>query len=264
MLGDISASVCRLTDQGGMRASLPDPKFIMENPFKIQKVAHDIYLITEPYFREHANLFLIQGVSGDLLVDAGLGLHDVKKFLTSRGFFPKVIGTHGHFDHIGGLRHFSAEDIIVSEKLSANIRKSELWGLDVLKPEHFDFQATVQIFGESPSEVCAKFSNYLPKIRPFKETKITIGGYELVIVPLPGHTDDSIVLHDHKNKLLITGDMLYDGELYTDFPNSDKGNFKKSLDYIKTLDFDYVLPGHNAILTRAQAMWVIDRWQTFL
>ena len=38
-------------------------------PFTIQQVKEDIYLITEPYFYEHANLYLIKGTKYDLLVE---------------------------------------------------------------------------------------------------------------------------------------------------------------------------------------------------
>ena len=36
------------------------------------------------------------------------------------------------------------------------------------------------------------------------------------------------------------------------------------LDFIKTLDFSLVLPGHNQILDRTAALKIIDRWQTVL
>lgn len=236
----------------------------MANAFKIEKITSDIYLITEPYFREHANLFVMQGSPFDLLVDAGLGLCDLNKFLLSQGFSPKVTITHGHFDHIGGLSHFPADDIIVSEKLAANVRKRHLWGLDFLKPEYFDPKLTHEMMGKSPLEIGLDFAIRPPKAIPSQTSEIDVGKHLFYIISLPGHTDDSVVLYDQKNEILITGDMLYDGEIYADFPNSDKAAFKRSLHYLKTLDFTLVLPGHNSILNRAKAMRVIERWESLL
>ena len=112
--------------------------------------------------------------------------------------------------------------------------------------------------------MCADFAIRLPKMTPSEISEISIGERLLRIISLPGHTDDSIVLHDEKNRMLVTGDMLYDGGIYADFPNSDKTAFKRSLNHLRTLDFEYVLPGHNEILSRAQAMRVIDRWHSWL
>lgn len=233
----------------------------MHTCFKIEKLQTDIYRITEPYFREHANLFLIKGSSFDLLIDAGLGLCDIKRFLTARGCSLKVITTHGHFDHIGGLSHFITDDILIPLLSAENLGKKNLWGLGLLKPEDFDSQLTHDMIGKSPRDICANFAVQPPPIIPFKQTEIRVGRYALRIIPLPGHTNDSVVLHDEPNGILFTGDMLYDGKPYAGFPNSDKDAFQQSLRYLKTLDFEIVFPGHNQILTRVHAMGEIGRWQ---
>lgn len=233
----------------------------MNDCFRIEKVQTGIYLITEPYFLEHANIFLIKGSPFDLLIDAGLGLCNLKRFLIARGFSPKIITTHGHFDHIGGLSHFTTDDILIPLLSVENLGKKNLWGSDLLKPEDFDSQLTHDVIGKSPGDICADFAVQPPPIIPFEQTEIRTGRYVLCIIPLPGHTNDSIVLYDEYNGILFTGDMLYDGKPYAMFPNSDKDTFKQSLRYLQTLDFDIVFPGHNQILNRTQAMRAIERWK---
>lgn len=236
----------------------------MTDCFKIENIQTDIYRITEPYFREHANIFLIKGSAFDLLIDAGLGICNIKKFLTGRGFSPKVITTHGHFDHIGGLSHFTPDEILIPQLSAENLHKRNLWALELLKPEDFDAHAAFTATGKSPQDICREFTVRLAEIPPFRGSEISAGSYTLRMIPLPGHTDDSLVLYDAHHRLLFTGDMLYDGAPYTQFSNSDRAVFRQSLEHLKTLDFQTVLPGHNQLLNRAQAMRVIARWQSLL
>src|ERR1700733_648558 len=62
----------------------------MKETFNIKKIKEDIYLITEPYFRENANLYVIVGNDRDLVIDAGLGVCDVREFLLQKGFKPDL------------------------------------------------------------------------------------------------------------------------------------------------------------------------------
>jgi len=55
------------------------------------------------------------------------------------------------------------------------------------------------------------------------------------IVPIPGHTDDSIALYDHRTGILLTGDTVYPAgfmspilqiskRVFTGWPNSPMEN----------------------------------------
>jgi glyoxylase-like metal-dependent hydrolase (beta-lactamase superfamily II) len=233
----------------------------MQNWFKITKINNDIYKINEPYFREHANMYAIKGAVFDLLIDCGLGLSSVNIFLKKKGFNNiKVSLTHSHFDHAGGLKHFLSKDILVTKKIYYNLTKKNLWGLDFLKPELFNSQMVKNITGKSPQEICSNYNIELPFLRPCNLTKIFLGNYCFKVISVPGHTNDSIVLYDKQNKLLVTGDALYKGKIYCDFVHSNKKIFKKSLVCLKVLDFNLVLPGHNQILNRRQALEIIEKW----
>ncbi len=233
----------------------------MKDSFQIKEITTDIYLVTEPYFTGYANLFLIKGSSFDLLVDCGIGLFDIKKFLKSAGFpSVKVAVTHGHFDHIGGLTHFSGDEVFVTNEIAVNVRKRELGGLEFLKPEYFQPEFA-DVFGRGQlAEFCASFSPKFPPLGPYDQTEISVGNFQFEIIRVPGHTDDSIVLYEKKKKMLMSGDTLYDGEVYAGFSNSSKKDFKSSLQRISALDFELVLPGHNSMLNKRQALGVINRW----
>jgi len=48
----------------------------------------------------------------------------------------------------------------------------------------------------------------------FASGTLDLGGRVMDIVPIPGHTDDSIALYDRRTGILLTGDTVYPGRLY--------------------------------------------------
>jgi glyoxylase-like metal-dependent hydrolase (beta-lactamase superfamily II) len=232
----------------------------MKETFNIKKINKDIYLITEPYFREHANLYLIVGNDRDLLVDAGLGVCDVREFLLQKGFKPDLFLTHAHFDHAGGTTAFLPSELRIPASILENLRHEELNGLKWLKADDFDVALTRSLTGKSPEDICALYKTQALQVEPLSGQKICVGRYSFEIIGSPGHTDDSVVLYDKKHKLLISGDTLYDGELYANFPNSNKEEFIRSLTLLNSLDVDLTLPGHNGVLNGNETHAVIGRW----
>jgi hydroxyacylglutathione hydrolase len=49
---------------------------------------------------------------------------------------------------------------------------------------------------------------------PEGEAKIDLGGRELLVVPAPGHQDESIAVYDARTQWLLTGDTFLPGQLY--------------------------------------------------
>lgn len=230
----------------------------MKNNFKVKIIKEGLYQIVEPYFSEHANLYLIKGADFDLLVDAGLGLDDIKHYLINCGLTNnlKVIATHSHFDHIGGLRHFLPKDILITNKVLQNLHHKKLWGLTHLKPKYF----SPTIRREVSQKILWPVSFKLTDIQPLFLKSVNLGNRCFEILEMPGHTNDSIILYDKINKLIVTGDVLYDGGIYCHFINSDKKQFKKTLQFLSKLDFNLVLPGHNCLMSKKRALNVIKRW----
>lgn len=237
----------------------------MSSWFTIKKIADDIFCITEPYFCEHANSYLIRGTPYDLLVDCGLGVSDIKAFLSQRGFKPRVVLTHAHFDHSGGIRAFAPQEILVTARVLQNLKDSTRWGKEFLHARDFDAAATKRILGATPAQVGHQYRVVIPKgVRAMKSQQIAVGKYHFSVLPMPGHTDDSVVLYEKERGLLITGDVLYAGKIYAWLPNSDTNRFLASLEQLKWLRFTNVLPGHNKLLNSNQALKVIRQWDKAL
>jgi hydroxyacylglutathione hydrolase len=64
------------------------------------------------------------------------------------------------------------------------------------------------------------FQNWPTEIKVFD-----LGNRLVDIVPIPGHSDDSLALYDRRTGILLTGDTVYPGRLYID----DFPSFKKSV-----------------------------------
>jgi len=216
----------------------------MKTQFKVTKINNDIYKIQETWFKEHANFYLFGNKKESLLIDAGLGFFDIKKFLEKQGFKNiKVALTHAHFDHFGGIRHFLPSEILITKKIYKNIKDKKLIGLNYLHSK--DFSKKINF-----PEIEKIFDHFSILANPKNIKNIRINKFNFKVISTPGHTDDSVAYYDKNNGILVTGDTLYAGETYFNFPNSDMKKIKLSLGKIKNLDFKIVLPGHGHILKK--------------
>ncbi len=220
--------------------------------FRIKKIKNKIYKIEERCFKENANLYLLKGDKFDLLIDSGLGFFNLKEFLKKKGFYNiKVVLTHSHFDHVLGIKDFFPKEVLIHDKIHDNLQNEELLGYECFDEKDVDRNALSEI----------KFKDIkISKFEKKKLERIDNGTFCFELIETPGHTDDSVVYYDRKSKILITGDVLYDGEVYFQFPNSNKKEFKKSLKRILNYDFDLVLPGHNQIFNKLKAVEIIEKW----
>lgn len=238
--------------------SIPISFFSMIKKFSFKKISDNIYKIEEKWFKEHANFYLFKGDKFDLLIDCGLGLFDIKKFLEKKGFKNiKVALTHSHFDHIGGIKSFLPKDILITKRIYKNCKNKHLLGLKFLNLK--DFHPAIDLFA-----VNSLFQNFEFLAKPKNIRNIKTGNFNFKIIGTPGHTDESVVYYDIKNKILVTGDALYSGKMYYDFSNSNAQKFKKSLEFISSLDFNSVFPGHNNILSKEKSMKIISKWESYL
>ncbi|MCL0081620.1 MBL fold metallo-hydrolase [Dehalococcoidia bacterium] len=68
----------------------------------------------------------------------------------------------------------------------------------------------------------------------------------LQIIHTPGHSPGSICIYSPENKVLITGDVVFNGSVgRTDLPGGDSRTLKQSIEKLSNLDVEYLLPGHS-------------------
>ena len=183
--------------------------------------------------------YLITGSERALLVDTVNGFEDLSEVVRSLTALPvTVVNTHGHCDHIYG-----------------NVYFDEAW----MHPADFD------IAREHFSFVQQHMDEHGLKPCPLKALEIgqvfDLGGVQLEVVDLKGHTPGSIGLLDRDARLLYTGDGL-NTHLWMQLDHSL--SMETLLDTLLTLkadhghEFDYILHGHNKdVLDKAALDWMI-------
>lgn len=130
--------------------------------------------------------------------------------LTRLGFDPRdirrVILTHLHTDHQGGIAHFPNSEILVSDKelRAAKGLMGKLRGyLPHTWPEWF-----------SPTTV--RFSQ--DKVESFSDTRAVTKAGDVLLVPTPGHTlgHMSVIVREDEQDVFLAGDTSYTQGLMLD------------------------------------------------
>lgn len=77
---------------------------------------------------------------------------------------------------------------------------------------------------------------------------INLGDRQLTVLHMPGHSRGSICLHDKDNKILFSGDVVYDGSMIDWLPYSAVGDYIRScqrlVEMVDKQEVDQIMPGH--------------------
>ena len=160
-------------------------------------------------------IFLLAGDESALVIDSGRGgFEDVKSLVSDHTDLPfKLLNTHVDRDHIGGNGQF--EEIYMH-----------------------------------PSEMAFYHNEQHGKgklIPVFEGDLIDLGGRELEIIHLPGHTPGSITVLDRQSRSLFGGDPVQkNGDIFMFGAQRDLCAYVASLEKLcKRDDFDYIYPSHS-------------------
>jgi glyoxylase-like metal-dependent hydrolase (beta-lactamase superfamily II) len=129
-----------------------------------------------------------------------------------------VLLTHGHFDHADG-----------AEALHARTGAPILY--------HPDEASTFWAMGRQPP----------PLSRPLAEgSRLPLGGEELLVWHLPGHSPGSVAYLWEKGKIAVVGDVLFAQSVgRSDLPGGSWDVLRRSLARLLGLDDGWrILPGH--------------------
>ena len=181
----------------------------------------------------NCNTFFIDG-KNKILIDPGhehLFSH-VSEDLAMLSLSPEeidiVIITHGHPDHMEGVKIFAGTSTMIA------IHAAEMDFIRHMAPHY--------------GEVLG-ISDFEPDIL-LKEGHLGIGDLSLEVIQTPGHSPGSICLYWHDKKVLFSGDVVFNqGIGRTDLPGGSGEELKESIKRISRLDAEYLFPGHGDIIT---------------
>ncbi|MEM3526238.1 MAG: MBL fold metallo-hydrolase [Candidatus Jordarchaeaceae archaeon] len=206
------------------------------------KVTEEIFYF--PGITFDSNVFLIKDNQSDeiTVIDCGSGFYfnHLIRSISQDGLnhknITRVILTHVHFDHSGGLINFVKEcspEVLVFHLEADSIEKG---GNGLLLAKEFGLEFT-------PTKVHRRIH---------EGEIIKAGTLNLKVLNTPGHTIGSICLYDEDKKVLFSGDTVFSQGSFgrVDFPTGDSRQMVQSLTRLSKLDVEYLLCGHLNIVTQ--------------
>lgn len=171
-----------------------------------------------------------------------------------------LINTEKHLDHIGGNGYFSEKGITIYGHSSINRNQNEF--LQMVTEINSSIPNVIR---RNNSEGFIAYKN-TKIINPDKKVdnnvEIDLGGICVQIIMTPGHTTSNLSVYQKDEKVIFCGDCV----LPEFIPNLEEGNIPEwqlwleSLDRIKLLDIEIIVPGHgNIIFGKTNIMKEIER-----
>lgn len=193
-----------------------------------------------------------------------------------------VVNTHYHFDHAHGNQVFSPEVQIIGheftrEMLLGNVLEQRTYLsfttpipgqlADLKKQIAVETDPTKRAELQMRLEVQEDYAAALKEVKPTPpnvtlRTKMTLfrGGREIQLHFFGrGHTGGDVIVFLPKERVVCTGDLLTAGLSYMGDGHADE--WVATLEAVKALDFDWVIPGHGDPYTGKER---IERFQNYL
>jgi len=254
----------------------------------LKLITEDIYMLSVPLpfpATPEQSLYYIDG-KNPVLIDTGLAtdesIRHIEKKLNSinrsLSGLDRIINTHEHSEHFGGnsgIRDISGA-LITASSVTADII------------EHYSDTINSIETGIEQSDAAPEVKKMLRRFIEFNRTVpdspvdervqegsfIELDNSRFRVIHTPGHAHGHICLHDPDRKLLFSGDhIIATGSTFvgygwrnmasgpiTDLINSkdhDADNLSlyiDSVDKLKSLDLEMILPGHGGPITEPEDM----------
>ena len=227
--------------------------------YEITRISDEVSLIRERYVATwlRCNIWHVKGRNYDLLIDSGMGLRPLKSELAQLTDKPiTVISTHCHFDHIGGAHEF---DCRLGHRLEADIYENpnseNTATTGFVRAETFKALPFEGFRVEDYSVKPAPLTGYLDE-----GDVIDLGNRSFQVFHLPGHSPGSIALLDQKSRILFSGDVVYDGDLYDTVYHSNREIYRESLQRLRELDVETIHGGHDRSFGKQRMLEIIDNY----
>jgi glyoxylase-like metal-dependent hydrolase (beta-lactamase superfamily II) len=270
------------TEEDRVRHDLP----VAADWFARRRVADGLTCLWEPHVHSlmQANVWHVRGAVTDLVIDAGLGVGDLKQALAGLGLPGErptlLVLTHTHVDHMGGAHQFAERAVHAAEAdaLLHPIPWHPLlpWEYPPEFRQYFlesdaaargddalagasdgaslaDYRLVIDALPQAGFDPHTFVMTGVTASRTLAEgDEVDLGDRRLSVLHLPGHSPGSIALWDEGAGALFTGDVIYDsGTLLDELDGSDIADYLASMERLLRLPVEVVYSGHGEPFGRA-------------
>ena len=187
-------------------------------------------------FEQNCTVFWCEKTREAAVIDPGGDVDRIVRLLEQEQLTPaKILVTHGHLDHAGGVAVLA-----------------ELTGVPIEGPHEED-----RFWIDGMPQQSTMFG--VPGVRSFTPDrwlkdgdKVRFGDVELDVLHCPGHTPGHVVFFHAPGRLAQVGDVLFQGSIgRTDFPRGDYDTLIRSIkERLFPLGDDVAfIPGHGPMST---------------
>ncbi|HEY7292247.1 MAG TPA: MBL fold metallo-hydrolase [Vicinamibacterales bacterium] len=261
---------------------------VVSGAHRFEKVADGVYYATASgTMTTGANSPILVNDDEVLVVDSSITPASARALVADiKAITPKpvrfVVDSHYHYDHAFGNQIFGSDVQVIGHdrtrtRLLTNVMEQYTF-LNSVQPVPARVDALKQRIAQEkdPQQKAAlerQVANSLAYLEQVKEVKVTPptltfndtmtlvrGSREIRILYLGrGHTDTDVVVFLPKERIVCTGDLMesvvsYAGDSYPE-------DWIATLDKLRALDFDTVMPGHGVVF---QGKGKIEAFQRYL
>lgn len=212
----------------------------------IRQITDDVYLFTDTKIGFSNNVSVIFTKEGPVIIDVFRDkdqFNEIMNFIKSKGYEAPntIIYTHWHTDHTCGNRtKFEKCNVIAHQATYEHLESFINNDLDRMKRK----------------KILESDVNIIMPDHTFKnELLISISGKSMKLIHCPGHTYDSIIIHDIEDNILIAGDNLVGGEIPFVMPpsippdeiDSNSKDLDNAYKLIESINAQVIIPGHGEV-----------------
>lgn len=213
----------------------------------MEQVTSNVYTITT---QQGCNPGLVLTSGGAVFIDTAqmvTTLMEMRKIALSHGPIRYLINTEPHLDHISGNHFFNGECPVVSHE--------NLKSIFYTNPNFDCYDQSIRILTRQDPAGLALFPSRAdhhpnPPTVTFREhMTLEVGDTHFELYHTPGHTTSNISVLIPEEGVIFTADLVF-VNCQTWLQVGDPFEWLRSLAFVKTLDFEYLVPGHGPVVDK--------------
>lgn len=192
------------------------------------------------------NCYLVEGKERALLIDGLSGVGPLKAFVRELTELPVIMAaTHGHLDHIGAAWEYDEvflhpDDIALMYTERHSSREARLNFVNIFVSFGLKLRTAPTLADTLAAHAVKTYPVY-------EGDRFDLGGREIEVIAVPGHTCGTVVFLDRERRVLFSGDACNANTLLNLEESASVEEYLESLKHLKLFqkDFDVMYGGHD-------------------